>query len=648
MFSRVPELYMHTVRWILTIGWIVLIISLFYDPVSTFLTMAGATFGPAEPNACAEFQGSCIPIAPYPMGARIFWGIVLPLVVITLIVFGHEAWRRMCPLSFISQIPRALGWQRNRVIAEDSWLGRNYLYFQFGLLFLGLNIRLLFANSDRLLLGIFLLLTLIAALAVGFLYAGKTWCQYFCPMAPVQMIYSEPSGLMGSKAHIAPSRTITQSMCRTVDQTGQEKSACVACKSSCMDIDAEHAYWESINRTDHKWLYYGYVGLAIGFYLYFGLYSGNWSFLSGGVWNETNQLETLFNPGFYIAGHALPIPKLVAVPLTLAGFSGATYLIGRWIERRYIRYSKRIKTFQTIEHIHHQLFAIATFIAFNCLFFLGVHPTLGWLPEWMQPIVSWFAVLVSSLWLAKTWRLSAAKYARERDGNFLRRQLTKLNIDLSPFLEGRALNELNADELYALAKVLPGFSRQHRLQLYKGVLKEALERHSVQASNSLRNFKKLRQELEIHDTEHVTILDQVLRTHPELIHPRRCGLSDTEQTVRRSHVINSAERTISSIVQPSIPQDARGHNFEVSESETDSKSRLILGQPSFAVDPTVVRPSAQEPNNLNPTVVRASILDSGNLDPTIAQRLTQKPGNLDSTVIRPSSHQSENSSQLPN
>ena len=263
-------------------------------------------------------------------------------------------------------------------------------------------------------------------------------------------------------------------------------------------------------------------------------------------------------------------------------------------------------------------------------------------------MVSWFAVLASSLWLAKAWRLSAAKYARERDGNFLRRQLTKLNIDLSPFLEGRALNELNADELYALAKVLPGFSRQHRLQLYKGVVKEALERHSVQASNSLRNFKRLRQELGIQDTEHVTVLDQVLRTNPELIHPRRCGLSDTDRTVRRSNVIHSAERTISPIVQPSIPQGARGIKSEVSESETNSKSELIPGQPSFAVDPTIVRPSTQAPSNPNPTVVRSSVRDSGNLDPTMARRLMQKPENLDSTVIRSSNHQSENSSQLSN
>ena len=75
-----------------------------------------------------------------------------------LLVFGHETWRRICPLSFLSQIPRALGIQRQRKIvnnrtgkvryelvkvAQDSWLGCNHLYLQFGLLFLGLTLRIL-------------------------------------------------------------------------------------------------------------------------------------------------------------------------------------------------------------------------------------------------------------------------------------------------------------------------------------------------------------------------------------------------------------------------------------------------------------------------------------------------------------------------
>jgi 4Fe-4S binding domain len=534
MFAKIPERYMHLVRWGLTLGWLVLIASMFYDPISAKLTEPNYLFGASDANACFEFQGECRQLTPYPLGARIFWGMVVPLSIITLLVFGHEAWRRICPLSFMSQIPRALGWQRKRLVKENSWLHRNHSSLQMGLLFLGLNIRLLFVNSDRVLLGIFLLLTILSAITIGFLYGGKTWCNYFCPMAPVQKIYSEPSGLLGSVAHTAPPMSITQSMCRTVDKNGQEKSACVACKSPCMDIDAQNSYWNNIQQSDRKLLYYGYLGLVIGFYLYFWLYSGNWRFLSGGVWNETNQLATLLSPGFYTNGRAIPIPKLFAVPLTLTFCSGTTYAIGLWIEKTYKRYNKRFKHPLPVVQVYHRLFVIFTFAAFNLLFFLGVRPTLGWLPPVVQQLLSWGAVLASSLWLFKNWQRSAEQYAKERDGQLLRRQLNKLAIDFSQFLEGRSLENLNPDELHALAKVLPGFTHQYRLQVYAGVLKEALEQRSASPARSLKMFQSLRQELGINDQEHWQVLDKLCLEHPNVFTSHLQQVSEEEATVRRS------------------------------------------------------------------------------------------------------------------
>jgi hypothetical protein len=254
MFSKIPEKQMHMSRWLLAVGWGILILSMFYDPISAYLTDPNSTFSPFRirtAQGCLSFQGGCLSPEAYPMGARIFWGIIIPGAILILVAFGHEAWRRMCPLAFVSQIPRSLGWQRKRkvvnaetksfryelaLVDQHSWLGRNQLYVQTGLLFLGLTVRLLFVNSDRLALGVFLGLTLLSALTVGFLFGGKTWCQYFCPMAPVQMVYTGPRGLLGSEAHQAQRKGISQSMCRTVDATGQEKSACVSCQSPCIDI----------------------------------------------------------------------------------------------------------------------------------------------------------------------------------------------------------------------------------------------------------------------------------------------------------------------------------------------------------------------------------------------------------------------------
>jgi hypothetical protein len=609
MFSKIPEKDMHLIRWSLAIGWWVLIMSMFYDPISAQLTVPNNLFAASTAEGCFQFQGECRPLSPYPMGARIFWGMVLPLSILTLLILGHEAWRRICPLSFMSQIPRALGWQRKRIVNENSWLARNALSLQFGLLFIGLNLRLLLVNSDRLLLGIFLIATIFTAITVGFLYDGKTWCNYFCPMGPVQMIYSEPGGLLSSKAHTAPTKTITQSMCRTRDKNGKEKSACVACNSPCIDIDAERSYWDEINQPDRKLLYYGYVGLVIGFYLYFWLYSGHLSFISSGVWNETNQLATLLEPGFYTSGKALPIPKLLAVPLTLAGCLGATYAIGLWAEKAYKRYNKRFKHPLSIEQVHNRAFAIATFLAFNLLFFLGVRPTLSYLPSLIQQLLSWAAVLASSLWLVKTWGRSPEQYARERDGNFLRRQLSKLDINFSKFLDGRSLDQLNPDELYALAKVLPGFTEQYRLQVYTGVLREALEQRSVNASSSLNVFKTLRQELSINDSEHWTVLTKLHTEEPQLFAPHQRQTLDDTLTVRRPANKVTRQEDVT-VVRPA--------------NKVTRQEDVTVVRPANKVtrqeDATVVRPANKVTRQEDATVVRPANKVTPREDATVQRR----------------------------
>ncbi|NJN59010.1 MAG: hypothetical protein HC879_16685 [Leptolyngbyaceae cyanobacterium SL_5_9] len=148
----------------------------------------------------------------------------------------------------------------------------------------------------------------------------------------------------------------------------------MACKLACIDIDAEGAYWEGIKKPDRKLLYYAYAGLVIGFYSYFWLYSGSWSFLSAGVWNETNQFATLLQPGFFIAGRAIAIPKLIAVPLTMTVTSGITYAIGLWAEGQYKRYNRRQRHPLSREQIQSRMFAVTTFLAFNLHFLWVFNP----------------------------------------------------------------------------------------------------------------------------------------------------------------------------------------------------------------------------------------------------------------------------------
>jgi hypothetical protein len=349
-------------------------------------------------------------------------------------------------------------------VAKNSWLARNYLYLQFGLLFLGLCSRILFVNSDRLTLGIFFVATILAAITVGYLYGGKSWCQYFCPMAPVQKIYAEPRGLLASTAHEDDRQTITQSMCRSVNPEQKEHSACVACQSTCIDVDAERSYWEGITKPEQQWLYYGYVGLVVGYFVYYYLYAGNWDYYFSGAWaHQENQLATLLSPGFYVLDRPIPIPKLVAVPLTLAAFTAAGYFLGRKLEKRYKAYQFRRQQPLSLELLRHRIFTLCTYFIFNFFFIFSGRPFIQLLPAPVQYLFTVVITALSTLWLYRTWQRNPNLYSREGLASPLRKQFGKLNLDIERFLEGRSLDNLTADEVYMLAKILPGFSKEKRL-----------------------------------------------------------------------------------------------------------------------------------------------------------------------------------------
>ena len=123
MFSKLSESRMHWVRLILTVSWLLVILSLFYDPWTSVFTEQNHSWSPLRlSNTCIQVQGVCLSEQPYPLGTTLFWGAVVPSAILILLVFGHELWRRIYPLSFLSQIPRALGWQRQfkRAIFHDS------------------------------------------------------------------------------------------------------------------------------------------------------------------------------------------------------------------------------------------------------------------------------------------------------------------------------------------------------------------------------------------------------------------------------------------------------------------------------------------------------------------------------------------------
>ncbi len=563
MISQVSEPKMHLIRWVLVVGWLLLIFSLFYDPISHHLSDPNNLLSPFRdrvisqaslPYECVKVQGECLTETPYPMGTRIFWGMVVPSAILIVLVFGHETWRRICPLYFLSQIPRALGLQPLLSIDKNRWLVHNHLYLQFALLFIGLNCRILFINSARPVFGCFLIFTILSAITMVFLYGGRSWCHYVCPFGIVQMVFTGPRGLLDSQAHKAEPRSITQSMCRTVDRTtGIEKSACINCKSACLDIDAEKAYWEHLTKPGRRLVQYGYLGLVSGYFIYYYLYAGNFNYYFSGAWtHEENQLATLLKPGFYLFNQPIPIPKLIAVPLTLAFFVVISCWIATKSEKALFSYLRRRNPKINRQQALHRFFSLCTFIAFNAFFIYGGRPEILRLPFLVQLIFNASLVLVSTLWLYRTWGRSSEQYNKESLADKLRRQLKKLPLDFSQFLEGRSLDELKPDELYVLAKVLPGATRQERSSVYKGVLQEALAEGYFAPSRSKEALQQLRGKLQLGDEEHDRALAEIIQENPNLLNsvtPKSSELGLARTKLKAVRNDNSSQSAIKPIQQ---------------------------------------------------------------------------------------------------
>ena len=160
--------------------------------------------------------------------------------------------------------------------------------------------------------------------------------QLLCPVSVVQRIYTEPQGLFESQAHLQK-QPITQSMCRVSTPNGVQ-SNCVGCLSPCPDIDLERAYWQTIETPGRRFAYYGYFGLVWAFYTYYFLYAGQLGLLLLRRLDARSQHpdeDDAAWAGSLSRRHAIPIPKVIAAPLTLAVFIFSAYGLGCGLERLY-------------------------------------------------------------------------------------------------------------------------------------------------------------------------------------------------------------------------------------------------------------------------------------------------------------------------
>jgi cyclic nucleotide-binding protein/4Fe-4S binding protein len=631
MFGRISERVIRIVRWALVGGWLLIIASLIFDPVSALLSAPSAGLSPFRINRaasaawsgdryrcptaegggtidwtpfpdgicdprCAHIQGRCLIQRPYALGARVFWTMILPLVPLFLMVFGHEAWRRICPLSALMQIPRLLGIQRRetvvdprtsktetrvRLVKAGGFLARYFWFVQFGLLWLGLSFRLLFINSDRLSLAIFFSSVIVAAITVGYLFGGKTWCQYLCPISPVQKFYTEPRGLFESKAHVATTAggampALSQSACRRIDGNGKEQSTCVACRAPCPDIDLERQYWRDVQTAGRRFFYYGYLGLVTGFYCYYRLYAGNWEYYFTGAWtHEDSQLATLFSPGWFLGGRAIPIPKVIAAPLTLALFIVASYACGRLIERSYDRWRERIGRPLAIAELRHRVFAFFTLVTFNVFYGFAGRPNISLFPTAVRAGVDTLFVVVSTIWFVTRYLRTTDEYERESIEGSLRRQLVQLRLDAPRLFRGRSINHLRTDEVYTLGRVLPELTASQGRTAYRELLRDAVKAGHTRSAAARDVLRSVRTQLKVSDEDHASVITELGVDERDTLDPGDASLQ--ERRLR----IDAYRGEIESILSPFLEE---GTNLGEALRDPMVQARVAALQASYTID----------------------------------------------------------------
>jgi hypothetical protein len=305
---------------------------------------------------------------------RVVWTVVIAALPLFIVLVGYHRWRRICPLAFVAQIPTMLKRPGRRKV--PAWLEECYYYVPWSVFVVSLWLRLIATNGSGRAITAFFVAIAGVALACGFLFTGKTWCNFACPVSFIEKIYTEPHGL----------RETANSQC--------EK--CTACKRSCPDINEENSYWKETGLASKRFAAFSFPGLVFGFYSYYYLQAGTWEYYFGGQWTyQPGMIRTAFLPGHdaETAGFFfLPVvPRAAASFVTLILCGLAAYCLFASLEAPVRRWLQRRDSQVDETRVRHVQFTAAAFTAFLTFYTFAGAPTLRRVPG----LTHLFAVVVA-------------------------------------------------------------------------------------------------------------------------------------------------------------------------------------------------------------------------------------------------------------
>ena len=399
----------------------------------------------------------------YDFGTTLVWTILIPLLPIALLIIGFSRWRDICPLAMVSKISQSMNFIDKRKVPD--WFEDNFWLFGYSMLFLGLSLRLIVLNNDSNLLGMFFIFVVLAAFFTNLFFTGKSWCNFFCPVGTVEKIYT----VSNAKNYMV------NSACTT----------CTACKKNCPDIDLESNYWKEGSFKQKTFVFYSFSGMVLGFYLYFYLYSGSFSYYFLGNW--TAQNFPLFSQGFFFAKE---IPLIIAVPLTLIFFMSVSYYFFYFFEQ----YTWRNKTFKTdnFDTHSHIMKTISSFVSFNLFYIFAGAPAYLHYP--ISYAVFYFIVVsVSSIILYKEIFRQEAYFVQER---FALKAIKRWNST-------KALPS-NLKEIY-YTYVNENKSKADKLKTYKNSITDLMQ-EGILTEGSMQLLERLREQIGISARDHSNVM----------------------------------------------------------------------------------------------------------------------------------------------
>ncbi len=374
-----------------------------------------------------------------PWQPRVFWTMLLPLLVLFIVLVGFHPWRSLCPLAALGELGQRLGASSQRRV--PAWLEDAHLVLPFGVLAAMLLLRLLATNGDGRWLAWLLVGLALAAIATNWIFTGKTWCNFVCPVGVVERIYTDPS----------PPRGAENSQC----------ARCTACKKSCPDIDQENNYWRELAGNGRRFASYAFPGLVLAFYSYFWLRAGDWEVYFDGRWTQQPATrELLLGAGFFFAPW---LPAVFAATLTLGGFALASFALFVGIEA-----ATRRRGADSEQH-RHRLLSLAAFAAFSLFYLFAGAPTLRKIPYGARAL-AFVAPAVAVLTLARRWNRSRGGYNRDRFAAKLVRSWPFPGEPPADPLEAYA--RIQASE-QAREQLLAGYAQALRDALADGLLDES-------------------------------------------------------------------------------------------------------------------------------------------------------------------------------